>query len=131
MRARNGFAQAWLMEGANGRIANGSLFLSLLATRHSPRQGLASPDVVGESNDAEASGPHPLCLFAHRQTAALRLARRKAAGLLYRAQYRAFRIRHRARDGSVQPQRTADDAQFRLARLRQPYRQLAAVRDAG
>src|SRR5262249_45205147 len=83
-----------------------------------------------EDPDAETSRPHPIRLFADRRAQRLQLAGRQAARLLRRAQYRAFRLRRRARDGSG-AQRPADHAQFRLARLWQPNRQLAPVRDLG
>src|SRR5262245_56902164 len=76
--------------------------------------------------DAETSRPHAICLFADRRAERLQLAGRQAARLLCRAEYRAFRLRRRAGDGSGS-QRPADHAQFRLARLWQPDWELAPV----
>src|SRR5262245_39967306 len=82
-----------------------------------------------ESIDAEASGPCTLYLLADRQPAELHVARRKAAGVLRGAEHRALCVRHRDWNGPIQPQRTADHTKLCLARLRQPDRKLAPVRN--
>src|SRR5215510_16028941 len=77
-----------------------------------------------EHPNAETTRPQPVRLLADRRTQRLQLAGWQAARLLYRAQHRALRVRRWARHGS-RPQRSADDAQLRVARLWQSDRQLA------
>src|SRR5262249_14289316 len=84
-----------------------------------------------EKNYAEASGTCAVRLFADHQAAGLCVARWKAAGVLRGAQYRTLRVRHRHWHGSLQPHRPANDAKLRLARLRQPNRKVAPVRNPG
>src|SRR6266508_2476091 len=83
-----------------------------------------------ETTDAETSGKYPLQLIADLEAPALQLAGRKAACLLHCPQYRAFCVRRRRRHGPEQSQRPTDVAQLRLARLRQPHRELASIRNS-